>query len=149
MLELIGWQKDDGVIFAPVPAGNWDTELPGQMLASIGYYGFWNYYLNTGDKETIEKVYSGVKRYLDVWKLDEHGILAHREGGWYWGDWGTNIDKQGLFNAWYYMALKSYRNMSGLLDKSVEVQRIEAAMQTFKKAFNEQLWNGKEYRSPG
>jgi hypothetical protein len=28
-------------------------------------------YLNTGDKVTIEKVYDGVKRYLDVWNLYE------------------------------------------------------------------------------
>lgn len=149
MLELINWQREDGTIFSPVPAGNYDRELPGQMLASIGYYGFWNYYQNTGDKETIERIYDGVKRYLGVWGLDKNGILVHREGGWYWGDWGTNIDKQGLFNAWYYLALKGFRNMSELLDKKEAVAETEVAMNKFKKAFNTQFWNGKEYRSSG
>ena len=41
----------------PIPSGNWEKELPGQMLASVGYFGFWNYYLNTGDMETLKKVY--------------------------------------------------------------------------------------------
>lgn len=149
ILELINWQREDGVIFSPIPAGNWNRELPEQMLASIGYYGFWNYYLNTGDKETIKDVYDGVKRYLNVWQLDKNGILVHREGDWYWGDWGTNIDKQGLYNAWYYLALKSYRNMSELLGNTGEVLKTEASMVILRKAFNEQLWNGKEYRSAG
>jgi alpha-L-rhamnosidase len=149
MLELINWQREDGTIYSPIPSGNYNRELPGQMLASIGYYGFWNYYLNTGDKETIEKVYDGVKRYLDVWQLNESGILKHREGDWYWGDWGTNIDKQGLFNAWYYLALKGYRNMSEVLGKNSEAARVDKIMTEFKAAFNKQLWNGKEYRSAG
>ncbi len=149
ILELINWQRKDNTIYSPVPSGNYNRELPGQMLASIGYYGFWNYYLNTNDKETIEKVYAGVKRYLDVWKLDENGILIHREGDWYWGDWGRNIDKQGIFNAWYYLALKGFGNMSELLGNEDEAMRTERAMAAFKIAFNKQLWSGEEYRSTG
>ena len=148
MLELMNWQREDGTIFSPIP-GMYNSELPGQMLASIGYYGFWNYYLNTGDKETIEKVYDGVKRYLDVWQINESGILKHREGDWYWGDWGTNIDKQGLFNAWHYLALKGFRNMSEILGHISEVKRVDREMVEFKEAFNKQLWNGEEYRSAG
>lgn len=46
--ELACWQKEDGVLYAPIPSGNSDTELPGQSLASIGRYGFWNYYEYSG-----------------------------------------------------------------------------------------------------
>ncbi|MFY0652447.1 MAG: hypothetical protein JXQ96_10460 [Cyclobacteriaceae bacterium] len=147
ILELIGWQREDNTIFSPVPAGNWGEELPGQMLASIGYYGFWNYYINTGDRETIAKVYDGVKRYLDVYELDENGVLKKREGGWYWGDWGTNVDKDLLINEWYYLALKGYKNMSGLLGKSDQKDWAENQMSNFKQAFNQTFWNGNEYRS--
>ena len=147
MLELINWQRDDGTLYSPVPEGNWNRELPGQMLASIGYYGFWNYYMNTGDKETIEKVYDGVKRYLDVWKLTHDGILQHREGGWYWGDWGVEIDKQLLFNAWYYLALKGYLNMSELLEREGEAKRTRQEMKAFKEAFNKMFWDGNGYRT--
>lgn len=147
MLELINWQREDGTLYSPVPEGNWNKELPGQMLASIGYYGFWNYYLNTGDKETIAKVYKGVKRYLDVWKLKPNGTLVHREGDWYWGDWGREIDKQLLFNAWYYLALKGYLNMSELLGETAQVAQTKRAMEEFKTAFNTVFWDGTGYRT--
>ena len=39
--ELMNWQREDGVIFSPAPAGNWRKELPLQMLASVGWYGFY------------------------------------------------------------------------------------------------------------
>ena len=81
------------LIFAPVPAGNWDSELPGQLLASIGYYGFWNYYLNTGDLATIADLYPGVKRYMKLWERAADGTMCDRKGGWHWGDWGDNIDQ--------------------------------------------------------
>lgn len=147
ILELINWQRKDGTIFSPVPAGNWDKELPGQMLASIGYFGFWNYYWNSGDKETIQAVHSGVKEYLNVWELDERGVLKHRDGGWYWGDWGVNVDKVILINEWYYLALEGYKRMSELLGKTAEVEKTEKQMIAFKKAFNTTYWKKNEYRS--
>lgn len=152
ILELINWQREDGSIFSPIPAGNWGRELPGQMLASIGYYGFWNYYLNTGDKETIEKVYDGVKSYLDVWNLDKKGVLVKRmtdndSKGWYWGDWGTNVDKDLLMNEWYYLALKGYKKMSELLGKADKAEWAQIQMTNFKVAFNKIFWKGDQYRS--
>jgi alpha-L-rhamnosidase len=147
MLELINWQRENGTIYSPIPQGNWDRELPGQMLASVGYYGFWNYYLNTGDKETIEAVYEGVKRYLDVWKLKPDGTLVERQGDWYWGDWGQKIDKQLLYNAWYYLALKGYMGMSELVGQMEEANRTQKNMESFKEAFNKIFWNGKGYRT--
>lgn len=147
ILELINWQRKDGTIYSPIPSGNWNKELPGQMLASIGYYGFWNYYLNTGDKETMAKVYKGVKRYLDVWKLKENGTLVEREGDWYWGDWGKKVDKQLMFNAFYYLALKGYYNMSELLGEPAEAMQTKKAMEDFKLAFNTVFWDSKGYRT--
>ncbi|KPL25778.1 MAG: glycoside hydrolase, partial [Bacteroides sp. SM1_62] len=149
MLELINWQRHDGTIYSPVPEGNWDRELPGQMLASIGYFGFWNYYWNTGDKETMARVCDGVKRYLDVWQIKDNGTLIEREGDWYWGDWGVKIDRQLLFNAWYYLALKAYANMSELLGKESELYRTKEEMEAFKQSFNTVFWDGKGYRTAG
>ena len=39
-MELMGWQRPTGEILCPIPSSNYHTELPGQMLASIGYFGF-------------------------------------------------------------------------------------------------------------
>lgn len=147
ILELINWQRKDGTIYSPIPEGNWNKELPGQMLASIGYYGFWNYYLNTGDIVTMAKVYEGVGRYLDVWKLKPDGTLVERKGDWYWGDWGIKIDKQLLFNAWYYLALKGYYNMSELLKNYEKAEKTKNDMIAFKKSFNKMFWDGNGYRT--
>jgi alpha-L-rhamnosidase len=157
ILELINWQREDSTIFSPIPSGNWTKELPGQMLASIGYFGFWNYYMNTGDRETIAKVYEGVKRYLDIWELDDNGVLVkrltgdsgsgHSDRGWYWGDWGTNVDKDLLMNEWYYLALKGYKNMSELLGETDQAEWAKISMKSFKSAFNKTFWKGDQYRS--
>ena len=147
MLELIDWQREDGTLYSPIPEGNWSKELPGQMLASIGYFGFWTYYMNTGDKASIEKVYDGVKRYLDVWHLKADGTLVTREGDWYWGDWGKLVDRPLLFNAWYYISLEGYLHMSELLGYTAEFTKTQEEMSAFKQSFNKAFWDGKGYRT--
>ncbi len=147
MLELMNWQRKDSTIFSPIPTGNWDKELPGQMLMSVGYYGFWNYYLNTGDLETIKKVYHPVKKYLSLWKIKEDGTITVRKGGWTWGDWGTNRDVPTLMNTQYYLALKGYAKMVEALGKQKEADSVRKQMVSFKKAFNKVFWKGDHYRS--
>ncbi|MDE6542881.1 MAG: glycoside hydrolase [Muribaculaceae bacterium] len=148
MYELINWQCPDSSIFAPVPAGNWEKELPGQMLASVGRYGFWNYYLNTGDIEPIRDLYDGVSKYLAMWNREPDGTIQPRTGGWHWGDWGMNIDKRALYNAWYYIALDGQKNMAQALGRTAEADSIASEMSALKEAFNRVFWTGKAYRSP-
>ena len=149
ILELIGWQRNDGVVFSPCPAGNWRKELPAQMLASVGYYGFYTYYLYSGDASFIPKVYDGMKRYLhEVWKTDQDGLVITRHGDWSWGDWGTNIDLDLLLNAWYYIALKGELEFARILNLPDDVARIESLMARMETSFNQRFWTGKEYRSP-
>ncbi len=147
ILELMNWQRTDSTIFSPIPTGNWNKELPGQMLASVGYYGFWNYYLQTGDLETIKQVYEPVKRYLSLWKLKKNNTVEIRKGGWTWGDWGQNKDVPLLMNTQYYLALKGYKNMSEALGNQKETDSIKNIMVSFKDAFNEVFWKGNHYRS--
>lgn len=148
MYELMGWQRPDGSIFSPVPASNWDKELPGQMLASIGRYGFWNYYLNTGDLQPIADLYDGVKRYIALWTREPDGTIADRDGGWHWGDWGENIDKTALYNAWYYIAMDGQRLMASALGRNADADSIAAEMSTLKQAFNDVFWRDDAYRHP-
>lgn len=147
MYELIGWQRDNGVLISPIPS-NYELELPGQMLASIGQYGFWNYYLNTGDKQPIVDLYDGVTEYLGLWELNENGNLKLRKGGWFWGDWGPNVDKEILFNEWYYLAMKGAKNMASLLGLMDDVDYYTQRMEAYKKAFNQSFWTEKAYRHP-
>ncbi len=148
MYELIGWQRPDSTLFAPVPAGNWDKELPIQMLTSIGYYGFWNYYLNTGDKQPISDLYAGVRKYLKLWSVNDDGSIKLRQGGWSWGDWGDDIDMELITNSFYYLALDGALNMAEILNRSEDASEYRQSMERIKAIFNAKYWTGTAYRHP-
>lgn len=148
ILELMNWQRADSTIYAPIPAGNWNQELPMQMLASVGYYGFWTYYQGTGDKRTIAEVYPKVKKYLHVWKLDKEGLVIPRKGGWTWGDWGDNKDLALLYNLWYSLALKGFGEMAQLLDMREDKVWADTINSRLKETFHRKFWNGTFYVSP-
>lgn len=148
MYELIGWQRQDSTLFSPIPAGNWDKELPSQMLTSIGYYGFWNYYLHTEDKQTISDLYDGVQKYLKKWKINDKGTVVRRRGDWAWGDWGKNKDMELIFNGIYYLALKGVANMATILEKHDDAAKLKLKMADFKIAYNKNFWTGIAYRNP-
>ena len=147
--NLVEWQKPDGVLYSPVPGGGWDKELPMQMLASIGEQGFWNYYLQTGDREAMVKAYPAVKRYLALWQLGADGLVIHRPGGWDWADWGENIDVPVTENAWLYQALGAAIDMAKLTGRGEDAPGYESLRQRIQENYNRVLWKGTEYRSPG
>jgi len=148
MYELIGFQRADSSLFSPVPSANWEKELPSQMLSSVGYYGFWNYYLNTGDRQTIADLYGGVRKYLQIWKINDRGTVVCRPGEWTWGDWGEEVDMTLIYNALYYMALKSAANMADLLKIPADVAAYTQTMKQLKTACNQNFWTGTAYRNP-
>ena len=145
--ELVNWQRTDGVLYSPVPAGSWVNELPAQMLASISTYGFWYYYMHTGDKQTMADVYPAVKKYLGLWSLDEDGLTAFRKGGWSWGDWGEDIDIRLVLASWHYLALQSAADMADLLGYDEDVPGYHDLQSNIKEAYDT-CWNGCEYRHP-
>ena len=145
--ELVDWQKEDGTLFSPIPAGNWDKELPAQSLTAISTYGFWYYYMNTGDKETMVYVYPAMRRYLALWTLDDDGLTCERQGGWPWGDWGTDVDMRLILAAWHYLALQSAINVAALTGHDADIADYERQMQSIRAAFN-RCWNGYAYRHP-
>ena len=144
--ELVSWQKDDGVLYSPIP-GNFKSELPGQMLASIGRYGFWNYYMNTGDIETIKYAYPAIKKYLSLWELDNTGLTVLRKGGWTWGDWGDNRDMRLIFAGWHYIALSAAADMADILGFPQDAKSYRSTMEKVKSGYNK-CWNGFSYRHP-
>ncbi len=145
--NLLEWQKPDGVLFSPIPAGNWDKELPAQMLASVGKFGIWQYYIHSGDKDFIAYAYPFVKKYMDLWQIGKDNLVVHRKGGWDWHDWGDKQDVPILDNAWYILALEGQRNMASLLGKTEEAAQIQTKMDALKIAFQEFFWNGQYFKS--
>ncbi|MBR1927913.1 MAG: glycoside hydrolase family 3 C-terminal domain-containing protein [Bacteroidales bacterium] len=145
--ELADWQRDDDIIFSPIP-GNYGVELPCQMLAAVGRYGIWTYYMNTGDKATVEKVYPAVKRYLATYKTGSDGFLEWHEGDWNWGDWGNNRDMRLLQAMWYCLALQSISDMADVLGLTEEGSAYWEQMENLRKAINRIAWTGTCYRHP-
>lgn len=149
LLELAAWQRPDSVIYAPVPAGNWNTELPGQSLASVGYYGAWNYYMHTGDLATMREVYPAFRKYLLHWHMGKSGLVDMPKECWFWGDWGDNRDMTLLINAWYYLALKGMALTAQELGLEDDCRLYTDRMKEISDAFNSRCWNGSAYRSEG
>ncbi len=151
MYNLVHWQRPTQTLFSPIPAGNWDKELPQQMLASVGKYGFWTYYLNTGDAQTLTNVYPHVKDYLSVWQTDSEGLIVHRSGenGWDWADWGENIDTRVLDNAWFCLALDGAARMADVVGTAAEAAAYRRQRDAIVDAVNQRFWNGSAYRDPG
>lgn len=146
--ELVNFQRENGTIYSPVPSGSWNTELPLQMLASVGWYGFYTQYYYSGDSTFVADVYPRVHRYLhDVWQVDENGMTVLRAGEWNWGDWGADIDMGVLTNCWYYLALKAEKEFARMIGRSEDIPEIDSLMTGIEKGFDEAFWNGKVYRS--
>jgi alpha-L-rhamnosidase len=163
MYELIMWQRDDSTIYSPVPSGRvfdieefkknphegyYDRELPRQMLASVGWYGFRTYYLYSGDKKPIEDLYHGVKKYLGVWKMGDDGLVIHRPGGWDWTDWGENKDVPVIENAFFYLALKAASEMAKITGHDSDIPDYTLKMKSIEDNFNTKFWTGSKYHSP-
>ena len=135
---LTEWQRPDSTLYCP-PSTLWSAELPQQMLASVGWYGFWNYFMNTNDSATIRNAYPSIRKYLGIWKMGSDGLVQHRTGAWDWGDWGTNIDIAILDNAWYYLALKAaipMAEMSGYATDTIDYsERMKSISDNFARIF--------------
>ena len=144
MLELCAWANESGALHSPIP-GNYEDELPGQMLAAVGLYGFWNYYMNTGDRATIQATYPTVRRYLGLWRLEPSGLTALRNTKWLWGDWGDHRDLRLIIAGWHYMALDAAARMADMLGLPDDAQGYRSTMQQLKVGFNT-YWNGYCYR---
>jgi hypothetical protein len=153
--ELCAWQRPDGSLFSPVPAGNWDKELSQQMLASVGRYGFWTYYLHSGDRATALAAYPHVRAYLALWTLDANDLVAHRPGGWDWADWGENIDVRLLDQGWYCLALEGAASLARLAGQAAEADayldlraRVIAATNRHYWQPDAQVYRSAEYAGP-
>ena len=146
----MNWQQPNGVIASPVP-GWYKSELPCQMLASVGYYGFYTYYMQSADNQTIADVYDRVRKYLfEVWEPQNSGLIKVRRGGWYWGDWGKNIDKEVLQQCWYAVALKGFIQMARMTGHNCDAMMAEQILDKMYYSFNEKYWNEelKHYKTP-
>ncbi len=130
------------------------NELPTQSLQFVSQ-AIWQYYLYTGDKETLEDAYSLVKNYLNLWRFDNAKNLivmksCTHERCWDFCDWdaGNTIDKLPIFNALYHYALTSAKKMAQVLDKpQADIDWYDNRIDRLQIGFNNAYWNGEFYSS--
>jgi hypothetical protein len=147
ILDVIRWQRGDDTMFAPVP-GTWTSELPAQILATVGKYGVQRYFRNTGDTNFLVQAYPALRDYLlNVWQTDSQGLVVHRDGGWNWYDWGSNIDAPLLDNTWYLMACEAAAQIAPIVGQSADVPVFTSRAQGIRNSFNTAFWTGSAYRS--
>lgn len=147
ILELVKWQSPEGILYAPVPCGNYFKELPMQILATVGWYGIRTFCHYADDTSFLPEIYPAVHRYLhEVWELDGSGLPVYRTGDWDWPDAGENHDRDALLPSWFYLALKGEAALARMLGNEHDALEDEAMMQRLATSFNERYWNGTEYR---
>ncbi|MDX2191425.1 MAG: glycoside hydrolase [Bacteroidota bacterium] len=147
LYELFNWSRDDKTIYSPIPAGNWNQELPQQLLAVISPFGFRNYLINTNDYDTYKAFYPKIYFYLKLWKVDSLGKVEHRSGGWDWGDWGTNVDIELLDQTWYYLAITEAKKMAASAAMPGDFPVYDAKINAIKSRFDSNYWDGTSYHS--
>jgi hypothetical protein len=126
-------------------------ELPSQSLQFV-QQGIWQYYLNTGDEETLRFAYPHLLDYLNLWTMQDNGLPKRQKRWvdyWNWSDWGQKgtIDQDVILNAFYFMALSSAKEMALELGETADVAGFDEHMQAMEKGFNQKYWNGKYYTS--
>ena len=145
--ELAAWQKPDGKLFTPCPAGWWNGELPDQMLASAGFYGAWTYAFFADDFETLRAIYPALRGYLELWQQDENGIGIVRAGEWLWGDWGDNVDQAVIQNGWLMLALRGAILCAQKCGDTEGLAYFSARAAALQNGFHAAFWNGTAYQS--
>ena len=128
--------------------------LAGQNLIAHGEYGDWNYYLHTGDLETLKQIYPGTKKYLELYKMGANGLPEHRlmtthsVDVYEWYDWGTGKqDVNVLQVAEYYGALSALKKMAQAAGHAEDIPAMDAKLESMKKNFDRVFWKGDGYRS--
>lgn len=144
--EFADWQKKDSVLYAPVPSGEWNKELPQQSLSFCGL-GLWDYYCYYGDLQTMEYVYPAVKKYLHLWKVQQDSLVNYRSGSWDWGDWGTNVDLKTLNQTWYSVTLGYFSKMARLNGDDNESAWADTVRRNLNSAIFSKYWRGKAFNS--
>jgi len=113
---------------------------PGQHLEFLGDYGIWFYYLQTGDLESIRKIYEPTKEFL--FNTYQFGNKKT------WFDWGKeNKDVAIMETCFYFNCLGTLRKMALITGHAGDTAMIDEKLSAIKESFDRQFWKGGYYMS--
>lgn len=139
ILSYVGWMQSgtgtsvDNVLPLRVPCMK-VTEWASQDLAILN--SFYEYYLYTGDSETMKLFYPAAKNYLKLWDMKENGNVEIRMSDSTWADWGDGfVDTEILQVCQYYMALKDCLQMAEDFGMTEDIEFYQSRIDSIKRVF--------------
>ena len=105
-----------------------------------------DYYMATGDRETLAELFPTAERQLELAlrELDGRGIVADREGWWCFLDWGEGLNKQAGAHAVLIYALKQAKVLAERLGEGGDAAAFDAAAGRASRAALEHLWDDRQ-----
>ena len=113
---------------------------PGQHLEFLGEYGLWFYYMQTGDLESLAKVYATTKEFLlSTYKFGNKNT---------WFDWGKDIkDTSVIETCFMFIDLKTLRKIAAVTGHQSDFAQIDQQIEKIRNTFNSRFWRGSYYQS--
>lgn len=145
ILTLLGWIKEDHILPTRSPSKT-TNECPAQNLAFL--VATRDYYLNTGDAETMKLFYPAMIEYLKLWSMGEDGLPENRIGSFLWTDWGIGTDENLVQTCFYYYALTTARKLADDLSISNENAFLDERIDSIEKNFRSVYYDGTAFRAP-
>lgn len=136
ILSAVAWTGKDGLIPSRAPSSK-PHEIPVQSLAfSTAVY---NYYLQSGDTQTVNAYYDVLINYLKVWSMNSDGMPVARAGEWQWLDWGKNVDGELLQVLWYYYSMTVAKKIAADFHRTADItfldERIKSIADNFDRLY--------------
>ncbi len=144
VLEFTSGNTEEGYIPGVCP-GNYKGNLPtwGMRIPVI----VWEYYLFTGDSDTLIRAYDGVKKQME-WLLkhtDKDGLFDLRHG-WSFVDW-TRLDDRcadGAVQGWFYQSLIYAEKIARAIGDVSSAKRYSEQSKLVKKSIERLYWSKKK-----
>ena len=113
---------------------------PGQHLEFLGDYGLWFYYLQTGDLDSMRKIYEPTKTFLfETYKFGNKRT---------WFDWGKeNKDTAVTETCFFYNCLGTLKKIALATGHEADVPAIDQKLAEIRNTFDNQYWKGGYYMS--
>lgn len=146
IFDFINLRNGD-ILLGNIP-GRDANELPCQNLCAIGEWGLLGqYYKYTGDLDALKSAFEPSVRYLQLWKMEKNGLIAHREGDWPWYDNMYNCDGPIIENCWYTIALRFALRTANLLNDHRFDEFLTGRLESISAAFEGAFWKDTYYSS--
>lgn len=144
LIRLADNQLADGAIPSVGPAPS-TLILPDYCAYYVSV--LWEYYLHSGDKDTVKLLYPNVKRQMEWFEtqLNDHSLIkdADRKEWWCFIDWSDmeKKDEVTALEAIYYDALLSSASLASVVGSKKDADKYRARAELVKSGINERLWD--------